>query len=81
MYYVYVIKSVDKSKIYIGYTANLKKRLVEHNSGCVRSTKQCNDWDVIYAEDYKDRLLAMKRERFFKTGDGRKVLKFKGILR
>ena len=62
MYYVYVIKSVDKSKIYIGYTANLKKRLVEHNSGCVRSTKQCNDWDVIYAEDYKDRLLAMKRE-------------------
>ncbi|PIV39849.1 MAG: endonuclease, partial [Candidatus Omnitrophica bacterium CG02_land_8_20_14_3_00__42_8] len=41
----------------------------------------CNDWDVIYAEDYKDRLLAMKRERFFKTGDGRKVLKFKGILR
>jgi len=80
MYYVYIIKSAHKGKVYIGYTSNLKKRLAEHNSGCARSTRQCCDWNVVYTEEYKDKLLAMKREKFFKTGDGRKVLKYKGIF-
>jgi len=79
MYYVYVIKSISNNKIYIGHTDNLQKRLLEHNSGYSKATKHSCDWQVIHKEEYLDRSLAMKREKFLKTGDGRKVLKLKGI--
>ncbi|MFH1543063.1 MAG: GIY-YIG nuclease family protein [Patescibacteria group bacterium] len=39
IYYVYVLKSKKDSKLYYGFTRNLNKRLVEHNSGKVTSTK------------------------------------------
>jgi putative endonuclease len=81
MFYVYVLRSFSKNRAYIGHTANLRSRLAKHNSGSVKSTKFCNDWILIYSEQFSTRSLAIKRERFFKTGDGRKVLKYKNIPR
>ena len=40
MYYVYIIQStVDSRKIYVGYTENLEKRLLNHNAGTTAYTK------------------------------------------
>lgn len=39
MAYVYLLKSVKDGKRYIGSTTDLKRRLQQHNSGQVHSTK------------------------------------------
>lgn len=79
MYTVYIIQSKSSGKRYIGHTDNLEKRLNEHNAGANNATKLFSDWELIYSERLDSRSLAIKREKFFKTGDGRKVLKNKGI--
>jgi putative endonuclease len=79
MYYVYVVKSTSSGSIYIGSTNNIKRRLIEHNCGNSRYTKNRGPWELIYVEEKKSSVDATKREKFFKTGDGRKVLK--NILR
>jgi hypothetical protein len=38
-FYVYAIRDISGKRIYIGQCGNFEKRLVEHNKGCVKSTK------------------------------------------
>ncbi|MEW6194660.1 MAG: GIY-YIG nuclease family protein [Bacteroidota bacterium] len=40
MYTVYILLSEKDHKRYIGFTDNLERRLSEHNSGLVKSTKK-----------------------------------------
>ena len=48
MFYVYVIQNEVKG-FYTGYTANLEKRLAEHNAGSNQSTKN-HKWELVYYE-------------------------------
>ena len=75
-YYVYVIRC-GLGKIYIGQTEDLKLRIKEHNDGRSQATKFAGDWRLVYFEKFNSRRMAMKRETFFKSGDGRKILKSK----
>lgn len=43
-------------------TDNVKKRLLEHNSGLTPSTKPFLPFQVIYTEDYEDKTECRKRE-------------------
>ena len=79
MYFVYVLKSISNGKLYIGHTNDLEKRLSLHNKGVTRSTRHCRDWGLIHKEEFYTRSLAIKREKYLKSGDGRKVLNLKGI--
>ena len=72
MYYTYFIKSIVFGKIYIGSTADLKKRLEDHNAGKVRSTKPYKPWKVVYYEAHLSKTLARKAELFYKTSQGRR---------
>ena len=38
-YYVYVLLSEKDNQFYTGYTSDLKRRLIDHQSGIVNSTK------------------------------------------
>ena len=80
MYYVYVLKSASSARTYIGHTQDLKTRLDQHNSRLGKSAGTHSQWKVIHVETYATRALAMKRECYLKTGDGRKVLRLKGVL-
>lgn len=40
MFYTYILQSKKNNKLYIGYTSDLKKRLLEHNQGLNFSTKK-----------------------------------------
>jgi putative endonuclease len=80
MYYVYVLKAQSSGSIYIGHTLNLESRVISHKRGWNQATKGISDWELVYNEEYPTRALAAKREKFLKTGDGRKVLRLKGIL-
>jgi len=66
-YFVYMLKSLKDEKFYTGHTSDLKKRLKQHNSGMVRSTKARRPFEIVYWESCGTRRDAMKRERQLKS--------------
>ena len=75
MYYTYVLKGLKDGKLYIGFTKNLKKRFEEHQKGLVRITKSRRAFRLVYYEACLKKDKAVRREKYFKTGFGRKFLK------
>jgi len=76
LYYVYLLESQDDKSWYIGTTSDLKRRLKEHKEGKGgRTTKLKKNWKLIYFEGYLDKRDAIGREKFLKSGSGRKFLK------
>jgi len=75
MYYIYILKSLKDNKLYSGYTADLRARLLEYNKGRVESTKHRKPFELIYYEAYLHQQDATPREKFFKTQWGRNYLK------
>jgi putative endonuclease len=75
MYTVYVLKSLRNDKRYVGYTSKtVEVRLKEHNSGSNKFTSQNGPFTLIYTEDYETKTDAIRREKFLKSGKGRKFL-------
>ncbi|MBN1325867.1 GIY-YIG nuclease family protein [Candidatus Falkowbacteria bacterium] len=75
MYYVYVLKSLKNGKRYVGFTSKqLNARFKEHNAGSNKWTRENRPFINIYSEEYKTKTEAMKREKFLKSGQGRKIL-------
>jgi putative endonuclease len=74
MFTVYILQSDKDKKRYIGFTDNLDRRLAEHNSGKVKSTKNRVPLNLIYCERFETKGEAMSREKFFKTHPGRNFL-------
>ncbi|MDP3954250.1 MAG: GIY-YIG nuclease family protein [bacterium] len=66
MFYVYIIKSKKDDNLYIGYTDNLVRRIKEHNSGLVASTKSRSPFYPVYCEIYASKAEALKREHNLK---------------
>ena len=63
MYYVYIIKDED-GKIYRGYTADLKRRIKEHQNG--RGGEYTKRWKkiiLVYYEAYRSKKDAIEREQ------------------
>ncbi len=70
----YVLKSEKDGIRYIGSGEDSVERLRRHNKGDYRFTKGHRPWRLIYKENYATRVEAMKREKFLKSGQGRKWL-------
>jgi putative endonuclease len=77
---VYILKSEKNNKSYIGHTADLPKRLMEHNSGKSISTRYGRPWRLVHVEAYASRAEAMAREKYYKTKAGRLELQTRSIL-
>jgi putative endonuclease len=75
MYYTYVLKSKKDGNHYIGFTENIDKRIKEHNEGLVTATKNRLPFELVYFEACNNKEKAIKREKYFKTGFGRRYLK------
>ena len=74
MYYVYALLN-EEGRSYIGYSADLKKRLAAHNQGRAASTRG-HKWELIYYEAYKAQDDARARERQLKSsGQARRWLR------
>ena len=67
-YFVYVISSDQNSKLttYVGYTSNLKKRLILHNKGKGAKFTRGRIWKIIYTEKYGTKREAKSREYYIK---------------
>ncbi len=75
MYYVYALLSQKDSKFYVGSTQDLRKRILEHNSSMVPSTRRRIPLDLVYYEACRNKADAMHRERYLKTAYGKRFLK------
>lgn len=66
MPFVYILKSINTGKYYIGCTDNLDKRFKEHNNGRVFSTKPLRPFKLMLKQEYSTLSLARKIERKLK---------------
>ena len=76
-YYTYVLLSEKNGYFYIGMTSSLQRKVHEHNTGKVKSTKARRPLRLAYYEEYQDKTTAIKREIFVKSGHGRLFLQRK----
>jgi len=75
MFYVYVLESAKDNEFYIGFTNNLRKRLLKHNSGKIFSTKSRRPLKLIYTEVCLNEKDARQREKYLKTGIGHRFIR------
>lgn len=74
MYYVYILK-MNNDQLYTGFTADLKRRVKDHEYGKVKSTKLRRPLLLIHYEAYVLESDARRREKFLKTSVGKQLLK------
>jgi putative endonuclease len=75
MFYVYLLHSITDNGFYIGYSTDLRRRLIEHKQGASFATKHRGPWNLIYYEAYIDQRDAQGGERYLKSGVGRRFLR------
>ncbi len=75
MFYVYALKSLARSYIYVGLTDNLARRIEQHQAGHSKTTRPYRPFEVIYTETQPTRMLARQREKYLKSGAGKEFLK------
>jgi putative endonuclease len=79
MFYTYILISEVDGTHYYGHTNDLIERLKKHNLGKVRYTKGRRPWKIVYSESFNTKSEAYRREFFFKSIEGYRYLKEKGI--
>jgi len=75
MDYVYLLLSLKDGRFYTGWTNDLKRRLHEHVSGNVKSTRNRRPLQIIYYEACMNEKDAQQREKYLKSGMGKRYLK------
>lgn len=75
MWYTYVLISLKDKNQYTGCTASIIKRLKKHNNGEVYSTKDRRPLKLIYYEARRNKYDAFAREKYLKSGMGKRYLK------
>ena len=66
-YFVYMLKSLGKNSVtYVGYTNNLKKRIILHNNDKGAKFTRGRKWKLIYREKLNSKNEAISREYYIK---------------
>lgn len=74
MYYAYILLLCDKN-LYKGSTGDIKQRIKDHKEGRVKSTANKRPLKLIHLECYLYKSDALRREKFLKTTEGRRLLR------
>lgn len=74
MHFVYILK-LSNNHLYTGSSGELKRRLADHQQGKVVSTKHKRPLKLIHFEVYKLKTDALRREKFLKTTEGKRLLR------
>lgn len=71
----YILDSSSNRKTYVGHTSNFNQRFFEHNAGKVKAARAYKPWKLLYKEIFLTLKEAKDRERYWKTGGGRRKLR------
>ncbi|MBU0672974.1 MAG: GIY-YIG nuclease family protein [Candidatus Margulisbacteria bacterium] len=75
MFHVYILQSLKDNNLYIGMTSGLEGRIKRHNAGYERATKSRAPFKLIHSESFLTRAESRKKEKRFKSGFGREIIK------
>ncbi len=75
MYHVYVLLSEKTGRFYVGSTDDVDRRFFQHSAGYSKSTRHGAPWRLVRLESFETRSEPVKRERFYKTGEGREEVR------
>jgi putative endonuclease len=76
MWYVYIIRSVNSpEQEYTGATADLKRRISDHNAGKSIHTAKFKPWILIWYCAFPDKYKALEFEKYLKSHSGRAFAK------
>lgn len=75
MVYTYLIQSKKDRRWYTGATRDLRKRFKQHNQNEVPATKGRGPFELLYYEACLNERDAFAREKFLKSGLGKRYLK------
>ena len=67
-YYVYLIKTINgfKNKSYVGFTNNIKSRLIKHNTNRGAKATKGYKWELIYKKSFFSKSKALSYEYLLK---------------
>lgn len=74
-YYTYVLLSLKDRKFYTGYTKDILNRVYEHKQGYCYSTKERLPIRLIYYEACLSQRDALAREKYLKSGMGKRYIR------
>ncbi|MEJ2103873.1 MAG: GIY-YIG nuclease family protein [Ignavibacteriaceae bacterium] len=80
MFYSYILRSLKDGTYYYGSTENPEERIREHNAGKVKYTQGHLPYKLHFKEEFATRKEALARERFYKSIEGYRWLKYNGII-
>lgn len=68
MYYVYIIRSIEKNdEFYTGFSENLKQRIDEHNNWKSKHTSKNKPWELVFYSAFEDKKQALDFEKYLKS--------------
>ncbi len=73
--FTYVLHSLKDGALYTGSTNDLKRRIKQHNTGLVPSTRDRRPLRLVYYEYCLSEHDARMREKYLKSGHGKKYLR------
>ena len=75
---VYILQSSSTGRFYCGYTSDIDRRIRQHNDSDYHGSKTTKrfqgPWILVWAEQFKLRTNAMKRERQIKKRGNKRFL-------
>ena len=70
MFYTYILRNSITKRYYVGFSPDLKNRLIKHKSGKVLSTKSNLNYELEWYCAFKTKRQAVSFEQYLKTGSG-----------
>ena len=71
---LYVLRDVATGRRYVGITADLERRIGEHRQRLSKGSQHLGEFEVVLTETYPTYVEAREREKFLKSGAGRRWL-------
>jgi putative endonuclease len=70
MFYTYILQSTKDRTLYVGSSADISRRLRQHNAGSVQSTKSKRPLILIWYGGFMHKSDSLCFEQYLKTGSG-----------
>lgn len=67
--YTYLIQSIAEGAFYTGISVHPNKRLIEHNSGKLKTTSLKKPWRLVFIREHETYSSARKHEKWLKKKD------------
>jgi len=76
MWYVYIMRSLPfPEQEYTGATADLKRRVADHNAGKSTHTAKFIPWELVWYSAFPEKYKALEFEKYLKSHSGRAFAK------